>query len=161
VNPLWVEIPLLLQALTLSVDEVYFHRQRFLPRWERRGHPIDTLSAILPVVWMQWHGWTTNAVAVVMVLGIFSTVLITKDEMEHKKYCTAGESWLHALLFILHPVVLFLFFLIWAQREHVDLGIFQIRGNLDFILPTFIALASAFMLYQIVAWKIWRSREPG
>ena len=35
-----------LQGLAMLVDELLFHRRRGLPRWERIGHPIDTLSVL-------------------------------------------------------------------------------------------------------------------
>ena len=42
----WLSVPLALQALAMLVDELHFHRQRGLPRWERLGHPLDTLSVL-------------------------------------------------------------------------------------------------------------------
>ncbi len=43
-NSIFLFIPFALQTCCMAVDEVHFHRQRGLPRWERLGHPLDTLT---------------------------------------------------------------------------------------------------------------------
>jgi hypothetical protein len=43
-NSIFLFIPFALQMCCMAVDEVHFHRQRGLPRWERLGHPLDTLT---------------------------------------------------------------------------------------------------------------------
>ena len=40
-------IPFLAQAIVISVDESVIHNRRDLPRWERSGHPLDTLSVLV------------------------------------------------------------------------------------------------------------------
>ncbi len=40
-------IPFLIQTLVIGLDEFHFHLKRGLPKWERIGHPIDTLSVVL------------------------------------------------------------------------------------------------------------------
>jgi 2-polyprenyl-6-hydroxyphenyl methylase / 3-demethylubiquinone-9 3-methyltransferase len=106
----WLVVPLGLQALAMAVDEAYFHRRRGLPRWERIGHPLDTL---------------------------------TKDEAVHARLCTAGEQWLHAILFVLHPIVLAAFALLW-RAGHTD------------ILAVQLALVAGFGIYQVVYWNVIR-----
>ena len=39
-------LPFAVQGLAILVDEFWFHHRRGLPRWERLGHPIDTLPLI-------------------------------------------------------------------------------------------------------------------
>ncbi len=39
-------IPFLVQTFLITFDEWYFHLKRGLPKWERIGHPLDTLTAI-------------------------------------------------------------------------------------------------------------------
>jgi hypothetical protein len=45
-------IPVALQMLCMTLDEFYFHWQRELPRWERLGHPLDTLTVLGCYVWL-------------------------------------------------------------------------------------------------------------
>src|SRR5678815_1086653 len=95
-------IPIALQAIAMIVDEGWFHRRRGLPRWERIGHPLDTLTIAACLVWLLAGGGLTGYV----VLAIGSTLFVTKDEPVHAKLCSGGEQWLHAVLFALHPIVL-------------------------------------------------------
>src|SRR6185295_1334290 len=50
--PAMVVIPIALQGLAMAVDELWFHRRRGLPRWERLGHPLDTLTVALCYGWL-------------------------------------------------------------------------------------------------------------
>ena len=39
--------PMIIQGLFMFVDEFYYHHKRGLPRWERMGHPADTISVLI------------------------------------------------------------------------------------------------------------------
>lgn len=106
------------QAVVILIDEFHFHRRRFLPRWELVGHPIDTfclLSFFLVLTALSSEDvrvfWLASAI------GLISCLVITKDEWVHKQYSSGNENWLHALLFIVHPVVVGLFLWLWWRRE--------------------------------------------
>ena len=129
-------VPVALQAVAMVADEGYFHRRRGLPRWERIGHPLDTLSIAICLVWLVAGGGVIGYV----VLAIASTLFVTKDEAVHARACSAGEHWLHAVLFALHPVVLAAFTVL--PRELV-------AGQL--------AVTIAFGLYQLVYWNVVRA----
>ena len=45
-------LPIALQAMAMVVDEGWFHRRRGLPRWERLGHPLDTLTIAVCLGWL-------------------------------------------------------------------------------------------------------------
>src|SRR5258708_18222986 len=102
------------QAALMVVDEFYFHHKRSLPRWERIGHPLDTLSVLvcyaISLAFSPTHGW----LGLYALAAAFSCLLITKDEFVHAKLCGPGEHWLHAVLFVLHPVVLTLAAILWV-----------------------------------------------
>jgi 2-polyprenyl-6-hydroxyphenyl methylase / 3-demethylubiquinone-9 3-methyltransferase len=134
-------VPIGLQALAMIVDEAHFHRRRDLPRWERLGHPLDTLTIVLCLVWLLAGG----GMAIYIALAIASTLFVTKDEWVHAKHCTAGEQWLHAVLFALHPIVLAAFgYLAW-------------RGETGLLVGQ-LAITVAFMAYQLIYWNVLRDR---
>jgi 2-polyprenyl-6-hydroxyphenyl methylase/3-demethylubiquinone-9 3-methyltransferase len=133
-------VPIGLQALAMLVDEGVFHRRRELPRWERIGHPLDTLTIAICLVWLLLGG----SLAVYIALAIVSTLFVTKDEGVHAKLCGAGEQWLHAVLFALHPIVLAAF--AWLSIGHRDILVGQLSVTL------------AFMTYQVVYWN-WPRRK--
>lgn len=148
---LWAALPLGLQAFAMLVDELYFHRQRGLPRWERLGHPVDTLS-VLACYAIALSLRPTEAHAVVyMVAAGFSCLLITKDELVHAQRCSPLELWLHSVLFVLHPIVLGIGGLLWLRQERAMLWLSA-------------TVTAAFAAYQLVYWnvpwkKVFRSRS--
>ena len=135
-------VPIGLQALAMIVDEAYFHHRRDLPRWERLGHPLDTLTIVLCLLWLLLGG----GLSIYIALAIASTLFVTKDEWVHKQHCSAGEHWLHAVLFALHPIVLAAFgYLAW-------------RGETALLVGQ-LAITVAFMTYQVVYWNLLRDRK--
>jgi 2-polyprenyl-6-hydroxyphenyl methylase / 3-demethylubiquinone-9 3-methyltransferase len=140
-------IPVALQATAMLVDEAVFHRRRGLGRWERLGHPLDTLTIALCLVWLlAVPRDAAFAVPGYVVLAVFSTLFVTKDEPIHARACTAGEHWLHAILFILHPIVLAAFAFMWWAGEQT-------------LLAVQLALVGAFGVYQLVYWNVVRDRR--
>lgn len=141
-------VPLVLQALAMVFDEGVFHRRRDLPRWERIGHPLDTLTIALCLAFvLVVSPGTSHALAIYIALAAFSTLFVTKDEPVHARACTAGEMWLHALLFVLHPIVLGVLGLMWWGGEHRAL----LAGQL--------AVVCAFGAYQAIYWNVVRRQR--
>jgi hypothetical protein len=138
-----VIVPLGAQALLMLVDEFIFHRRRGLPRWERWGHPIDTLSVGLALAVPAFAPPTIDWLTVYIGLSIFSCLLVTKDEWVHAKACAPMEHWLHAMLFVLHPVVFGV--LAWAWWS-------EFQNFPRFLLWVELATLFGFAVYQILYW---------
>jgi 2-polyprenyl-6-hydroxyphenyl methylase/3-demethylubiquinone-9 3-methyltransferase len=132
---MWL-LPIALQALAMLVDEGWYHRRRGLPRWERIGHPLDTLTFVICLGWLLAGGSTRGYVA----LAVGSTLFVTKDEPIHAQLCTAGEHYLHAALFVLHPLVLAAFYVL----PHA-------------VLVGQLAVTLAFLAYQVIYWNVVRA----
>lgn len=138
-------VPALLQAAAMAVDEGWFHRRRGLARWERRGHPIDTATVALCYAWLVAAAPSSTNAVIYVALALISCVTITKDEWIHARSCTPGEHWLHAILFVLHPIVLGSFGVLWWS------------GGYSSVLVLQLALTAAFGLFQILYWNVaWR-----
>ncbi len=134
-------IPIFLQALIISIDEFYYHYKRGLPKWERIGHPLDSLSILLCWSFAALKLPSENNIFAFALLCIFSCLFVTKDEFVHARECNGAEHWLHAILFLLHPICFYALFALWRAGEFQNVIIIQI----GFIF--------AFMLYQIVFWQ--------
>ena len=104
-----------IQGLAMFFDEFYFHRKRGLPLWEKLGHPLDSLSVICCYVFLFFYEYSEAHLWIYIGLSVFSSLLITKDEFVHTSKCEASENWLHALLFVIHPVTLFVAGILWYQ----------------------------------------------
>jgi hypothetical protein len=143
---------LALQGLLMLVDEFWFHRRREVPRWERIGHPLDTLTVLVPFSFtlvlppaQPWSGTFFGFLA----LAIFSCLFVTKDEWVHARFCLPGEQWLHALLFLLHPMM---FVALWLLWKHGEVGWIALQTAVTF----------GFLCWQTLYWNgPWAPKSPG
>lgn len=141
-------IPFITQAVVIAWDEFYFHLRRGLPLWERIGHPLDTLSVVLCLSFVLVFPFSQMLVIPFIALAVISCLLVTKDEFIHKEKCNAKEQWLHALLFINHPLVLISMGWMWSQG-----GVY-----LPFLMVQLVFVAF-FCLYQLVYWNlVWKEK---
>ncbi len=111
----WFAAPILLQGVAMAFDEFHFHRKRGLGKWERIGHPLDTLTVLAPFFLMLMLPPSATATIAFIALCGFSCFFITKDEFVHARECEPMEHWLHSILFVLHPVVFLTAYLIWPE----------------------------------------------
>jgi hypothetical protein len=146
------------------MDEIVFHLKRGLPRWERIGHPLDTLSVLLCFACVLFLPYSTEMLYWYIGLAVFSCLLVTKDEFVHKHHCPASEQWLHALLFINHPIMLASLGLSWPLLKNDTLFSWlapwkEHREALIFFLAIQALFIFCFFLYQIIYWNfIWKER---
>lgn len=119
-----VTIPLGMQAAAMLADEHYFHRQRELPRWERVGHPLDALTVLACYAVAISLPLTAASLHMYLALAAFSCLFVTKDEFVHAKHCKPFEHWLHALLFVLHPIVLASVGYLWLRGARTQMVVF-------------------------------------
>ena len=145
-----LKLPFVVLGSLMFFDEFVFHRRRGLGRWEALGHPVDTLSVVILLVIASFTPCSSFFEWLFLVLAVFSCVLITKDEFIHTKECKAAENHLHALLFVLHPVLLFSIYSLWSSAAKGEAqALFFLRGQL--------ALVFSFGAYQLWAWRgAWR-----
>lgn len=160
-----IMIPFALQAMCIFFDEYYFHIKRGLPLWERIGHPLDTLSVMACLAFVLFVPYSVVAMKWYIGFAVFSCLFVTKDEWVHKHVCPASEQWLHALLFVNHPVVLSAMGMIW-WRMSSDTTPFWVQRWLDrpellqSMLTGQAVAITLFCVYQIVYWNfIWKEKE--
>jgi hypothetical protein len=153
-------IPFILQMIVIGIDEVVFHLKRGLPKWERIGHPLDTLSVLACLLFVQWVPYTALTLKWYVGLALLSCLLVTKDEFVHKHHCPAAEQWLHALLFINHPITLAATALMWPSLHGAESVSWISSSSLfsPFLLVQSLSIL-AFFLYQAIYWNfIWREK---
>ncbi|WP_285570474.1 bifunctional 2-polyprenyl-6-hydroxyphenol methylase/3-demethylubiquinol 3-O-methyltransferase UbiG [Geothrix limicola] len=93
-------------------------------------------------------------------MAVCSCLLITKDEFIHQRLCSGGEHWLHAVLFILHPIVLLATAMLWIDLGSAALSQTFPRPLAAWLLQLQAALVFGFLVYQIAEW-FWRARWEG
>lgn len=112
VTATWVGLSL--QCIAMIIDEFWFHRLRGLPRWEVWGHPVDGLVFMFPVSLAAYTQPNPLLIKLFVVLSIVSSLCVTKDEWIHTDRCSAGEQWLHSILFLIHAPLLIAIGTLWA-----------------------------------------------
>lgn len=127
------------QGAVILFDEFFFHRNRVVPRWERIGHPIDSFTVLACLLFLALAERTPTTEIIYASMALTSCLCITKDEWVHRKLCSAEEMWLHSILFILHPLVLFAGMGEWEDSRPLILGA---AGGVF-----------VFMVYQITYWN--------
>lgn len=149
-------IPFVVHSLAMAVDELRFHRRRGLPRWERWGHPADTLTVLLCYAVALLGG----NLQVYLAAALFSALFVTKDEWIHRGRCSGAEMWLHGFLFTLHPVLLAL--LGWqAYAPRVPVPGDDGRAFFAAFLAGQAGVTCVFLLWQILYWNgPWARPEP-
>lgn len=129
-------------GLLAIVDEFKFHRDRGLGRWERIGHPVDSIFFIAPFIYTHFFENTT----VFLVMCALSCVIVTKDEFIHNHECNSTEQWLHSVLFIMHPISLYGLWYFWQNNQMIFI---TMQTSIIFV----------FMLYQIIYWNIFQGQN--
>jgi len=155
---MWVVIPFIIQMVAIGLDESLFHIKRGLPKWERIGHPLDTLSVLGCVLFVILVPYAATMIKWYVALGIFSCLLITKDEFVHKHHCPAAEQWLHAVLFVNHSILLIAMGLMWPKIHGADFPVWL--GGREFMKNFLIfqaCMIGLFCLYQVIYWNfLWK-----
>jgi hypothetical protein len=148
----------------MAFDELHFHRRRGLRAWERIGHPLDTLTMLACMAWALLATPTPEHVAVYAGLAVLSCLFITKDEIVHARHCAPGEHWVHALLFVVHPLSLGSVALLWPALHPPVSGwasaLPVIASARRIFVGQFVVTAS-FCVYQALYWNVrWTKRSP-
>lgn len=157
-------LPFVAQMLIISFDEFYFHVRRGLPKWERLGHPLDTLTVLVCFSFVLFVPYSSFFLKIYIALSIFSCIFVTKDEFVHKECCPASEQWLHALLFINHPVVLTSAGLLWPLVNKAAVpgwmnSLIPFADLLRSILLIQTGCVALFLTYQTIYWNfLWKDK---
>jgi hypothetical protein len=140
----YLSLPFILQSIVMFFDE-RIHTKRGLGIWERLGHPLDTLSVLMPFTLVLVKDYTRESLIAFIALSVFSCLFITKDEWVHSRECDELEQWMHSLLFMLHPLVFVCTGILWKEDP---------RNLLLLIQPV---LTGLFLVYQILKWSFsWK-----
>ncbi len=151
--------PFVLQGFVMFFDEFYYHHKRGLPAWEILGHPLDSITVFSCFYFLNSRMYSHDNLIIFVFLAFFSCVFVTKDELVHYKLCTAGEMWLHGLLFILHPLTFTSAAYIWWLKANThDPMASQVEINLLIeVLKAQPFVVALFTIYQIMYWGIsWK-----
>lgn len=140
----YLYLPFIIQSILMGYDEV-LHNKRGLGVWERLGHPLDTLTVFVPLSMIALNNYTESRLTIYIILAVFSCLFITKDEFVHHRECSSVETWIHSVLFVLHPMIFLSSGILWKNDP----------DNLFLSLQPM--MVGVFMMYQILRWSfLWK-----
>lgn len=154
-------LPFLIQAICIFFDEGYFHLKRGLPKFERIGHPLDTLTVIACFALAAFSSYTEFTFYSLIFLSLFSCFFVTKDEFVHFKYCESKEMWLHAVLFINHPILLFSMLILWLHQNKIITWFPFDAIFIHQFLILQLGLSLLFFSYQVIYWNFIFKEKKG
>ena len=131
----------------------------------RIGHPLDTLTVLACFAFVLFVPYSSWALKAYIALAIFSCLFVTKDEFVHKECCPASEQWLHALLFLNHPIVLTAAGLLWTviAQSNAPAWMSPLLPYADLLRSMMLAqtgIVSLFCLYQVIYWNLlWKEKS--
>jgi 2-polyprenyl-6-hydroxyphenyl methylase/3-demethylubiquinone-9 3-methyltransferase len=135
----------------MGVDELGFHSGRTVPRLEWLGHALDTSVFLVCLACPLLLAPTALHLKGYAGLAALSCLLVTKDELGPHLACKGGEHWVHAVLFLLHPVVLIATACLWAAPGSVPPVLPVPPAALaSLMLWLQAALVGAFLLFQLL-----------
>lgn len=110
------------------------------------------------MAYVLWVPFSTSTVILYGALALFSSLFVTKDEFVHNEHCPASEQWLHALLFLLHPITLIAAGFIWPVASNIEVPAWlsQLLDNKEALRSFLVYQLSAmglFFLYQTIYWN--------
>ncbi len=106
------------------------------------------------MAWLALAAPSPGHLTVYVGLAVFSCLFITKDELVHARLCVPGEHWVHAILFIVHPLCLASLAWLWpALHPSVAglAGVPEIPGAAR-IFAAQLVVTSSFCVYQATYW---------
>ncbi len=149
---------LFIHATLMLFDEFYFHRKRRLGLWERIGHPVDTFFTLICFILVLFFSMSKNNILIYLIFSIISCLIIIKDEGVHLQLCNKNEQFIHAVLFVCHPLVLLGLFLCWpsfSSPAFPSLSLFSSPLLKKIITLQFISII-LFFFYQIFYWNFYQ-----
>lgn len=137
-------LPFIIQGILMGYDE-HLHIKRGLGAWERLGHPLDTITVFAPLSLAATRDYSDDLLSIFIILSVFSCLFITKDEFIHTSECNETESWIHSMLFILHPMIFVSTAILWKYHPTNEFPIYQTMA------------VAVFLVYQIMRWSLrWK-----
>jgi len=159
-------LPILLQFLIVGFDECYYHNRRLLVRGEQLGHAFDTLSVLACYLVVLFLPPTPPSIGLYTLLCVSSCVFITKDELLYHQDCVPAENFLHALSFILHPLVFVAVGVLWPALHATTAvnpfaSLIHYQGHEFYWVLGNAVILSAFAIYELIPRAlIWGDYAP-
>lgn len=137
----------LFHAVLYFLDEHYFHRKRGLSDNEVKSGMFDGILYVITVGLTIFTTYSKGLSYLYITLALLSCLSIVKHEYFYPETMDKKERITHALLYIIHPLILFAFYQSW-QSSLFDNELFYWMLQLAYFALAFKAAA-----FYVIYWN--------
>lgn len=137
---------IIIHALLFAADEYLFHKKRGLKKDEIYNSLIDGALFLIPLVISIFFPFTNLTKIIFLTTAILSCISIVKNELFYKDLCVR-ERLIHSFLYVLHPAILYSFYISWAGNY------FHEFSNVWLVQLVYIFFGTKTLAYRIIYWN--------
>ncbi|EQC51574.1 hypothetical protein [Bacteriovorax sp. DB6_IX] len=137
---------ILLHGCLFMADEYLFHKKRGLARAEINNSLIDGALFLIPLVICIFFPYMELTKNIFLATAFLSCMSIAKNELFYKDLCVR-ERLIHSLLYVLHPAILYTFFVSWEYNYFHD------YPNFWMVQLIYIFFGTKTLAYRIIYWN--------
>ena len=137
---------MIIQMSLFHIDEYYFHRRRKVTRQEIISALVDGLFYVIPLCLATFAPVTIVWQITFIVFAVMSCISIAKNEFFYPKL-DRSERLVHSFLYLLHPVILYTFFISW-QGDY-----FNANPNFWMFQLLYLGLGLRTLAHQLIYWN--------
>jgi len=152
---LFITFTTLLHAILFTYDEYILHKRRSLSQKEVNSGLIDGLLFLSTVAMTLFTTFSEVLDVVYISLACLSCIAIIKHEMFLPGEITVEERLVHVTLYILHPLILYAFYISW-KRDFFGTNLTYWMLQLGYFALGFKAIS-----YHVIYWNYIYERNPG
>jgi hypothetical protein len=137
---------ILIHGALFMGDEYLFHKKRGLTRAEINNSLVDGALFLVPLVISIFFPFTIITKWIFLTTAFLSCISIVKNELFYHELCVR-ERLIHSLLYVLHPIILYSFYISWSQNYFHD------YPNFWMIQLIYIFFGTKTLAYRIIYWN--------
>lgn len=137
---------ILIHGSLFMADEYLFHKKRGLDRAEINNSLIDGALFLIPLVISIFFPYKALTKYIFLVSAFLSCISIVKNELFYKDLCVR-ERLIHSFLYVLHPIILYSFYISWSENY------FHQYSNFWMVQLIYIFFGTKTLAYRIIYWN--------
>lgn len=144
---IFITITTVLHAALFYIDEYILHKRRGLSKSEINSGLIDGILYLVIVALTIFTTFNPTLGYIYISLGVLSCISIIKNEFLYPLDISRHERLIHAGLYVLHPLILYAFYISW------EMNFFVTNMNYWMMQLGYLALAVKVVVYHLIYWN--------
>lgn len=137
---------LIAQVSLFHVDEYYFHRKRKVNRSEVISALVDAGLYIIPLCLAMFMNYESPWREIYITMAALSCISIAKNEIYYPGL-RRKERLVHSFMYVLHPIVLYTFYLSWAGDY------FNTNPEFWIVQIIYLGVGVRSLAHQVIYWN--------